>query len=155
MGFDIEDWLPGENAPAAKVATWRKRIALVACSTWVTVFCGIIPAMTIGLQPLGKVAYADTIDKAVAAKLEPMSKAIAEMQAQLESQNRISKAFLARVAAQQVRDLTREWCMETEEARTQRLADQIDAARQEYFNAMTPAREYPALSCSDLIRGKH
>lgn len=82
FGDWISDFIPDDNAPPHKMRSWRKRLALVACSNWMFTFSLLTPflvaALFFGLPILGRVVYAGELDNKIETKisaaLDPLAK---------------------------------------------------------------------------------
>lgn len=73
---DLIDWLlPPDDADPKAVRRHRQRLTIVACSAWLMLFLGVLPAMLVGLPLIGRVAWASDIDQKIAAAVAPVQQA--------------------------------------------------------------------------------
>ncbi len=140
MGDWFADFIPDEDTDPARMRNWRKRLALVACSGWLTLFGAVIPTLVAvlftGAPMIGQVAWAEDqerkIDSKIAAAITPIQRKLESVDAKLNEQSALlAEQVTASLASNICRYNTRR-NKETDYEERARLLSQIQEMRQKY-----------------------
>lgn len=143
--------LPPDDADVRGLRRYRWRMTLVACGAFMTVWGVVIPALTVGLPLVGRVAWADEVDRKIEQVVGPIRQDFANLKREANAaqavNQRIQRRILMNQLAQQLRDLQRIRCADGQGEHTvDRLDDEITAAQDEY-RELTGER-YPLPPCA-------
>lgn len=132
--------LPDDENDPRSVKRYRLRVTLVACTTFLLVVFGVLPAMTVGLPRIGSIAWAAEVDDKIAKAIEPV---LTEQRAQGE----VLKEIRIDQLATKLRELHAVRCAADGTGRA-RLDWEIEAAQRKYVNLA--GYRYPLPACKDL-----
>lgn len=135
----------GDTSPDKHGWRWRMHHAIITLTGAVALIVG---ALFTGLPLVGQVAWAAEVDKKIAAAVEPISKKVDTLENAVSEQNAISKAFLAKLAADSLVDTLLRMCTLPENSpEWRRLNQDYERFRADYAKAA--GREYRELRCPD------
>jgi hypothetical protein len=140
VGDWLADFIPDEETDPVKMRSWRKRLALVSCSAWLTLFGALIPVLIAvlftGAPMIGQVAWAEDQDRKVNGKIEaaisPIQKKLESVDSKLNEQSALlAEQVTAALASNICRYNTRRG-KELDFEERSRLLGQIQEMRQKY-----------------------
>lgn len=140
LGDWLADFIPDEETDPVKMRNWRKRLALVACSSWLTIFCGLIPALVVilftGAPMIGQVAWADDQDRKtdskIAAAITPIQHKLDSVDSKLNEQSALLAEQVTAALASNICRYTARRNKEVDFDERSRLLNQIQEMRQKY-----------------------
>lgn len=153
MGDWIADFIPDDNAPPHKMRSWRKRLALVACSNWLYTFFALTPALVailiVGLPIFGRVAWADETERKIKSEVQAMIEPVVAEQKKLSATQAAQGDILKALATASLRlDICRYAARRLNEhdvSERARLLDQITEMLDRY--RQYSGREFNTADC--------
>jgi hypothetical protein len=116
---DIVDAMFPKSHNEEELQSWRIRVALVACSSWMFTFLVMVPLMFVGVPPFGSIAWSEDVQKQIERAIEPIQSDINEIKNRIEQQEEVEKR-------RQVRDLKQK-IFETRVAQCNAKADKVES----------------------------
>lgn len=150
----IDKMFPDESSPQ-EIRSWRRRIALVACSTFFIQWVVLMPALFMELPKVGQVVWADQVDQQIAALEKRTNEQMAEVKDRLNSTDRkiteqstILRQMRIDSMEKKLKDLQREWCLTTVRSTKELLDVQIADEMRRYRSLA--GEEYRSRACEVL-----
>lgn len=146
MIFELFDRLIDADSPTA-TRKWRSTVGYLLLSIFLATSF-LAAAATTGVPLLGKLAWADEIDKKTKEVIAPITTKLIEITSAVEQQSKTSKALLAKITADQIDQLVKRRCRSMIADEIEYLSKEIRRLGDEYLDLQ--GRDYRLLSCDEI-----
>lgn len=154
MTNPLDYLLPIDDSPES-LRLYRLRVAVVACSSWLLLYLGVMPALVIGLPMIGRVAWAedmeDKVDQYHRETVMPIQRDVAEIKAAVESIKESISAGAMTSMRNELREMRRLYCRAREAGNSElarRYARDIEYSREVYEK--TSGTNWHMPQCEDI-----
>lgn len=146
MLFELFDRLIDAESPNA-TRKWRSTVGyLLLAIFFATTF--LATAATTGVPMLGKLAWANEVDKKTQDVIAPLASKLLEIAGAVEQQSKTSKALLAKITADQIDQLVKRRCRSAVSDEIEYLSKEIRRLGDEYLDLQ--GRDYRLLTCDEI-----
>lgn len=145
----VDKLLPSDEANPNSVRNYRLRVALVACSAWVTLFLVVMPAFIPWIPFPIKVALASDLDQKIAAAVVPVQQAANDAARASQEQAKETKALKLQLLERDIFTAVIEKCEARRRGNGVRLwTERLQQLKSDYQDLT--GRAYDEPDCTDL-----
>lgn len=145
----VDRLLPSDESNPNSVRHYRLRVALVACSAWVTLFLVVVPAFIPWIPFPIKVALAADLDQKIAAAVAPIQQATADAARAQQAQASETRALKLQLLERDIFTAVIEKCEAKRRGTGVRLrTERLQKLKADYLAMIGHAYDEP--DCSDL-----
>lgn len=146
MLFELFDRLVDPTSPDA-LKRWRSLVGYILVVFFFSM-CFLGAAATTGVPKLGKLAWADEVDKNTKAVVAPIEIKLNDVAKAVEEQSKSSRALLAKITSDQIDQLVKRRCRSTVSDEVEYISKEVRRLGEEYLDLQ--GHDYRLLTCDEI-----